>query len=629
MPIGFAKQFFRRRLVASYVPNMTTTARFELQRGRQLRVLFTTERLTKLWRNLVKDQMRNLDIKDLHDYYDFNVAIEARCEGIVEKVLSGQYHADAPLIYRLERSLGICRHLMIPSPSDALVFQLLTEVLYKGITKAQPSQGAYYARDRHTLSLPHERRDAAVYPWFILWPQFQKKIWKFSKSHKYLVTTDLSNYFDNIGLRELRHVISSIIRTKEVYLDLLFSLIENLSWKPDYLPTSLKGLPTINIEAPRLLAHALLFEIDDVLKRRTKNSFVRWMDDINFGVDDLKTANEILGQVNDVLKSRGLALNLSKTAVLSPKQAERHFLFQENIRLNKLQRVAENLKSDHRKQRFAKKIARELSEHLKNCKARNKDKLTKRFLTILSKLRVPVALEEVVEVFKKYPGLRKAALRYLSALTFSSRSAKAFVRVIRETEAYDDVTLFNIVESAVYWAVPYNKRGKAFVANVFNYIKRPTSGFQWFCLIYFLAKYGEPHEVLTATTQLKGISAREPFLARQKVAVLPRSLGINANRVRRLWGDELSTGPSDAASVASNLIRVLDGKFPTRNNRTYWYLFPNKRQRPYPVAKFLLLCVIAYADVQNRIEMKRPKVMEHVTDPWYRHWLRKINPAWF
>src|SRR4029079_11003120 len=116
----------------------------------------------------------------------------------------------------------------------------------------------------------------------------------------------LTNYFDNISLRELRHVISAIVRTPEVYLDLMFSLIEDLSWTPDYLPRSRKGLPTIHIEAPRLLAHALLFEVDYVLKQRTKSNFVRWMDDINFGVNDKESAKVILGEISDVLKSRGL-----------------------------------------------------------------------------------------------------------------------------------------------------------------------------------------------------------------------------------------------------------------------------------------------------------------------------------
>ena len=224
--------------------------------------------------------MRSFDIHDLHDYYDFNYAVEARADAIVERVLAGTYRAEAPLVYRVEKKLGVCRHLLIPSPSDALVFQLLTDELYSAVKRAQPSKGAFYARDRHTLALPHEHQEARSYPWFVLWPKFQTEIWSFSKAHSFLVTTDVTNYFDNIGLRELRHVISAIAKTKEVYLDLLFSLIEDLSWTPDYLPTSHKGLPTINIEAPRLLGHALLFEVDYLLKKRTKNNFVRWMDDI-------------------------------------------------------------------------------------------------------------------------------------------------------------------------------------------------------------------------------------------------------------------------------------------------------------------------------------------------------------
>ncbi|NET39594.1 MAG: RNA-directed DNA polymerase, partial [Cyanothece sp. SIO1E1] len=215
---------------------MKTTARFELRRSKELKKLFSKERLVSIWRKLVKNQMRSLSIKDLHDYYDFNYAIEARATAIIERILAGQYRAEAPLIFRVEKNFGICRHMMIPSPSDAVVFQVLTDALYDAVIEAQPSKGAYYARDRHSLKLPHEHRLADDYPWFILWPKFQKEIWKFTRSYPYLVTTDLANYFDNIGLRELRHVVAAITKIDEVYLDLLFSLIEDLSWTPDYLP---------------------------------------------------------------------------------------------------------------------------------------------------------------------------------------------------------------------------------------------------------------------------------------------------------------------------------------------------------------------------------------------------------
>src|SRR6266550_8344245 len=120
--------------------SLRTTARFDIDRRKQLKELFTRNRLCDLWRKLVRDQMRSFDITDLHDYYDFNFAIEARADAIAERVLAGLYRADAPLIYRVEKKLGVCRHMMIPTPSDALVFQLLSDALYPAIVEAQSSK---------------------------------------------------------------------------------------------------------------------------------------------------------------------------------------------------------------------------------------------------------------------------------------------------------------------------------------------------------------------------------------------------------------------------------------------------------------------------------------------------------
>ena len=525
--------------------------------------------------------------------------------------------------------MGICRHLMIPSPSDALVFQLLTDVLYESIIRAQPSKAAYYARDRHTLALPHEHQKASSYPWFILWPRFQKEIWSFSKSHRFLVTTDIANYFDSIGLRELRHVISAISKISEVFLDLLFSLIEDLSWNPDYLPTSHKGLPMINIEAPRLLAHALLFEVDDVLKSRTKESFVRWMDDISFGVDDLSAANAILGEVNDVLKSRGLALNLAKTEIMTAKSAQHHFLFKENIRLTALQKRAKRLKTPAAKQRLARATASELAIHIKQCDARNKDKLTKRFINILSILGIPQALSEVKALFSAHPNLRGTILAYLSRLPFTSNVAKTFLYLLDKTEIYDDTTRFAFVEALIKWQIPFDGKGQEFAKKIINRMKKHNSPFEWLCYLFFLAKYGEPHEVLTVAGQMRGYGSIEPFFARQRVAALTRGIGINDKSVLEQWRNELSTGSSDAASVANNLLTFSVKSFPAANAREYYYLFPQKHQKPYPVAKFLLLCVLAHSEKSSGKMLKRPEVVRHVRDPWFVHWLTAIHPQWF
>ena len=181
---------------------------------------------------------------------------------------------------------------------------------------------------------------------------------------------------------ELRRVVASISPTKEVLLDLLFTLVQDLAWNPDYLPRTARGLPVIEIEAPRLL----LFEVDRVLNQQTKGSFVRWMDDINFGVQTRDDAHRILGELNDVLKSRELELNLGKTEILTSKDVRCHFLVKENLELDRYEKRTEALKSIAAKMRFGKRVSLRLQTHIRDCKAKNRDKLTKRFLGVLSKL---------------------------------------------------------------------------------------------------------------------------------------------------------------------------------------------------------------------------------------------------
>lgn len=608
---------------------MATTARFDVQRRAELEAVFKPARMAHVWRNLVKQQLRRLEIPDLHDYYDFNFNIERRCEGIAERILGGQYRAEAPLVYKVEKRAGICRHMILPSPADALVFQVLSDALYDELVKVQPSKKAYYARDRHGLKLPHGGTTPPGYPWFVLWPKFQEEIWGFAKGFPILVTTDLSNYFDNIAFDDLRRVIAGHVHAKEALLDLLFSLIEDLAWRPDYLPRSRKGLPTIQIEAPRLLAHALLFEVDAVLKDRTSDSFVRWMDDINFGVETPKKATMVLGELNDVLKSRGLALNLAKTQLLTARDAKHHFMFAENVRLGRLDKQARRLKSPAAKKKLGDRVAAEFDAHLSECKARNKDKVSKRFFTILGQLAHTGAVRHCMPLHKADPGLRATVVRYLTSQEFARPATTALLRILEHTHYVDDVTKVELVAAILDWSPPHSPSGMRFLARVRKQLEKPRSMSDWQCWFLFLSKYGEPHEALTAYELSKDARRREPFLARQATTLLCRAYPINAKRVRSLWEREVSTGLADSASVAVNLLYFADANFPGKKDRAYRYLFPDKSSGAYPVAKFLLLCLLATTARDKKVAVARPVVAEHVDDPWMLNEIQRIHASWF
>ena len=598
---------------------MRTTARFAVLRRKILKKLFTASNLAAIWRSNVWKQMRNLDISDLHDYYDFNYSIEERANEISLQILQGQFKASNPLIYKLEKKYGICRHIMIPSPSDALVFQTITEHLAKPLKEAEPTNKAYYSRDKHHLKLPHQFKAAPGYPWFVLWPKFQKDIYKFTKDCKYLVVTDISNYFDNIGLRELRHVVSSRIKADEVILDLLFNIIEQISWTPDYLPTSLKGLPTINLEAFRLLPHVLLFEIDEVLEKQTAGNFVRWMDDINFGVDSKEEAHAILGSTNDVLKSRGLALNLAKTIIYKSSEAKRHFVFNENNYLNKVAKADPNAVGFPK---IRKDFVNRFRKHLKKSELRNWDRVMRRYYNIAAQLDIKSLRRYAQDLFLEYPGLRDSILRYLGALGFSDRTARIIKSLLLKVKRYDDVILFNFVKLLTTMKIPRNSKGKDLVNEITKILANWETDFDLYCYIWFSAKYLRPNDLLTLLRKTRRRWMNEQFLARQAVASFPRVLPFRKDIVAGMIEDIMTSGPRDAASVAANINGLISRE--KVESRLYAYLFSPKPQKPYPLAKFLILMALLSSPDLKRAERKKcvKKASVHIKDEWYLHWLK-------
>jgi len=264
------------------------TDRFHQLRKEELKNVFSKANISKTWRKIVRDQLRTVDIIDIYDYYDFNYNIDARALILRSDILSGNYSSSKPLIYRVEKKLGICRHLIIPQPTDALILQIITETISEEILSNQPSKNSFYSRDKHNLRKPHEI-DEYGFHWRDLWKKMQKKIYKFKENKELIVVTDLSNYYDTIFIPELRKLISGFVNNKEALLDILFNIIEKNSWIPDYLPYTGRGLPTSNLEAIRL-----------------------------------------------VLKSRGLALNLKKTNIYNALEAEFHFLIEENQYLDSI-----------------------------------------------------------------------------------------------------------------------------------------------------------------------------------------------------------------------------------------------------------------------------------------------------
>lgn len=595
------------------------TERFRHLRKDALSGILDKEAVSSVWRKIVRNQLRNLDIKDLFDHYDFNFNIDDRAVAIRNDILNGTYKPVSPLIYRIEKKYGVCRHMVIPSPADALILQVLVESVAEQIIAKQPSENAFYSRDKHNVKKPHEGMEYGV-PFKEQWKQLQKTIYKFTEDKKLLVVTDLANYYDSISLPELRKVFLSHVKTNEVIVDLLFQIIEGISWTPDYLPYSGKGLPTAHIEAIRLLAHSFLFEIDEVLKKKTKESFARWMDDITIGVDSRKEAVSIISAISDMLKSRGLALNLSKTAILDTKAAEHDFLISKNLELDNYANITPE--SDPKK-KIEKHLMLRFKEHFEDLAPKHWDKVAKRYITAFSRLKSRKLLSKLPVIYIDHPELRPNLLFYLASLGYSKTTGAAVLKILSELSVFDDISVVQIVNLLTNWEIPTSPKATDFIEDAENAIRalsvaqKEPSGF--YALLWFKAKYSTPKSLLRFLNKYENLWKADAFLRRQATAALARLLAMDNQAPRTMLIQQISSGAMGTVSVANQIaffeaIEKLEPKMDM-------YLFPTKKQRPYPLGKFLVLCSALNSEQIRTNKATAKKIKEHVTDPYYRKWL--------
>ncbi|MCE2504529.1 MAG: RNA-directed DNA polymerase [Chlorobi bacterium] len=590
------------------------TERFIQLRKEGLEPHFTKKSLTKLWRKKVKRQLRNSEIRDIFDYYDFNYSIESRSETIRSDVLDGAYRAQKPLVVKVEKKMGICRHLIFPHPADALVLQTITEFVFDVIKKCQPSENAFYSRDRTSRKLPHEISDDYSQDWFSQWKKMQKTILGFSESKKFVISTDIANYYDNIDLVTLREKVLGYVKEKDesgVLVDLLFRIIEDISWRPDYLPYKKQGLPIVTLESIRLLGHTFLFEVDAILKSKTKQNFTRWMDDITIGVDSRKETNEILGGMSDTLKSSGLELNLAKTHLYSSEDFAYNFLIKTNIYLDSLKEKKSLSGSEKKSFRKA------FTEHLRDKKPQYWSKITKRFIHLHANFKIKISKKRVGELYVEHPVLRDKLCKYLKSMDYSSWSSKLVIEILDRLDMKDDIALFYVADLVTQWNIPVTDQSNDFINKMYCRIELKEP-FHFLCALWIRTKYDHPDNLLRFVFDFESEWKKEPFLRRQVTATMSRIYKYDTEKIESALKSQTQSNDISTVSIANHILDFADKK--TIEFHVNSYLFPNNLRR-YTLERFLVLCSVLNSDeVRQEGEIQR-KVKKFVTDKYYLRWL--------
>jgi hypothetical protein len=163
-----------------------------------LRETFSAENLRQVWRAHVWPALRDQSCEDLIEYYDYNVMIDENVRKLSSRILNGNYRTSATLALEVTKADKLVRRTQVPTAEDALVFQAITEAILPAMQKGAPTSRAFFSRSHTSPRGIHTLEVSPLYPWFKLWPKYQTDILDFAKAHRYLVVTDIQNFFDSI-----------------------------------------------------------------------------------------------------------------------------------------------------------------------------------------------------------------------------------------------------------------------------------------------------------------------------------------------------------------------------------------------------------------------------------------------
>lgn len=177
--------------------------------------------------------------------------------------------------------------------------------------------------------------------WYNLWPQYRKELKKDLQSGKYkfVATTDITAYFEDINLITLGEILKKKTGGSLRAINMIVEILTNWSLRDPANVRQSRGLPQ-GINMSGVLSNHYLQIIDEYLEGFNKNShrdekikWYRYCDDINILTKKQGRARAILLKIGGLLRTLGLNQNAKKTEILTADEALEKFYYSvtENI----------------------------------------------------------------------------------------------------------------------------------------------------------------------------------------------------------------------------------------------------------------------------------------------------------
>lgn len=303
---------------------------------------------------------------------------------------------------------------------------------------------------------------------------------------------------------------------------MLIFVLSDLLWQPDYTPRIEIGLPQINLDAPRLLAHCFLYELDAYLASDTSRDFVRFMDDIDIGVDTLADAKKVLKSIDLVLQTKQVRLNSGKTLILSQQKARHHFRVIENSRIDAIKASIKHRKTYGisllpLRALIERRTQQGLSRKLFD--AGNGEKVLKRWLGAAAEVDAYVSPSNLEKIIKFRPAVRDNALSFIRSKPLKPSTSEALANAAISGQLVDDAAGVAIANCLTETLVK-RRNCQKYIDTIIESNDASTY-YGFYCKLWLQSKYGTPSQIFKTIYEFRSVWFSHDRLGRLVAALTP------------------------------------------------------------------------------------------------------------
>lgn len=494
---------------------------------KELLAAFAVKLLKEDWKNRVKLQIRKQILLDPIEYRDYQNEIDDLVTNVRNEIVSGSYNVRPPKRYLVEKSMGLCRMMTLVHPRDLLVLERLSKTIYSELKLKAPSKNAYFEPDDGNFKKAFSNGEHS-YGSYLSWKKFQKAVFNFAKESEFIVVTDVANFYDFINFQHLRNVIASLADVRESTLDLIIYVLNRLTWTPDYMPLTQVGMPQIETSATRVLANAMLYEVDNLCESMSVSNYARFMDDIDAGVGSFVEAQTLVRDVDLTLQSRQLRLNSSKTKILTKKEAYSYFCIRQNLVLSRIEAISSKIGSKKFAARFAKSyyelwLKRDATggPGKDSCFQRsNGSKIHKWILRLIYDNGERVPDNDLIWLIKNSAGMRSTAFIFLAKTSTPNSALQKIYRLVLAKNFIDDAGKVYLSNWLLHSKFRKTSKSKITINSIIGLISN-DGDIPLQSAIMMSSKYSSPADIMNLLNKHKDKIGLDFWLSRAAAGIAP------------------------------------------------------------------------------------------------------------